>query len=582
VSQEPGTAARELVQRTLDAVCGVDINPFAVAIARFRLLVAALQASGIRTLRDTPGFRINVVSGDSLLHGRRFDELPLQGESVDLRRVGGIDHVYHAEDLVELNRILGRQYHVVVGNPPYITVKDKALNQAYRNRYSTCHQKYSLGVPFTQRFFELATEGQELQSAGYVGMITTNAFMKREFGKKLIEEFLPRIDLTHIIDTSGAYIPGHGTPTVILFGRRRGPVDHRVRAVLGIRGEPSTPAEPAHGLVWRSIVEYLDNRDEQNEFVSVTDMPRQNFAKHPWSVSGGGATELREQIESQTNSTLKQHIESIGFMAITGEDDVFVAPPQLPKRNRLLHREFGIGESIRDWQFESENAVIFVYDDHDSALPVLINENTQALEKVLWAYRTSLRCRNMFGKSPEEHGFKWFEYMQFIRDRAWADLSIAFAFVATHNHFVLDRGGKVFNRSAPIIKLPSDATEDDHLALLGLLNSSTACFWMKQVFHNKGSTVDDKGARQTTVAFENFHEFTGTGLQKFPVISEKPLELSTDLDRLAHNWQKHLPLQLAAKFPLSQVMLSEHQDRATILLGQMIALQEELDWRCYT
>ncbi len=34
----------------------------------------------------------------------------------------------------ELNRILGQQYHVVVGNPPYITVKDQALNQAYRNR----------------------------------------------------------------------------------------------------------------------------------------------------------------------------------------------------------------------------------------------------------------------------------------------------------------------------------------------------------------------------------------------------------------------------------------------------------------
>ena len=66
-------------------------------------------------------------------------------------------------------------------------------------------------------------------------------------------------------------------------------------------------------------------------------------------------------------------------------------------------------------------------------------------------------------------------------------LSITFAFVATHNHFVLDRGGKVFNRSAPVIKLPPGSTEDDHLVLLGLLNSSTACFWMKQIFHNKGA-----------------------------------------------------------------------------------------------
>ena len=41
----------------------------------------------------------------------------------------------------------------------------------------------------------------------------------------------------------------------------------------------------------------------------------------------------------------------------------------------------------------------------------------------------------------------------------------------------------MFKQSAPIIKLPADASEDDHLALLGLLNSSTACFWMKQVFY---------------------------------------------------------------------------------------------------
>src|SRR5919109_1577600 len=76
----PGTAERELVQRTLDAVYGVDINPYAVAIARFRLLVAALQASKLTTLRHAPGFRLNVAVGDSLLHGRRFDELDLKGE----------------------------------------------------------------------------------------------------------------------------------------------------------------------------------------------------------------------------------------------------------------------------------------------------------------------------------------------------------------------------------------------------------------------------------------------------------------------------------------------------------------------
>ena len=59
--------------------------------------------------------------------------------------------------------------------------------------------------------------------------------------------------------------------------------------------------------------------------------------------------------------------------------------------------------------------------------------------------------------------------------------------MTTHNHFVLDRGGKVFKQSAPVIKLPLGASEDEHLALLGVLNSSTACFWLKQVSHSKGN-----------------------------------------------------------------------------------------------
>ena len=100
-------------------------------------------------------------------------------------------------------------------------MKDSALRDAYRERYASCHGKYALTVPFMERFFELASvEGPDgATAAGFVGKITGNTFMKREFGAQLVEEFLPTVDLQTVIDTSGAYIPGHGTPTVILFGR---------------------------------------------------------------------------------------------------------------------------------------------------------------------------------------------------------------------------------------------------------------------------------------------------------------------------------------------------------------------------
>jgi hypothetical protein len=35
----------------------------------------------------------------------------------------------------------------------------------------------------------------------------------------LIEDVLPALDVSEILDTSGAFIPGHGTPTVILHVR---------------------------------------------------------------------------------------------------------------------------------------------------------------------------------------------------------------------------------------------------------------------------------------------------------------------------------------------------------------------------
>lgn len=201
----------------VDSVRGVDLDPYAALVARWRLAVECLPGVRPKTWGD-------------LDH-----DLPI--------------HVAAADSLLGEHPLLDRgQYHAVVANPPYFTVKDKALNDAIRNRYrEVCHGKYSLAMPFTVLLHQLAVPG------GWVGQITSNAFMKREFGKPLIERYLPTIDLRWVIDTSGAYIPGHGTPTVIMISRNQPPSGNAVRAILGKRGEPGAPADPAKGFVWTSI-----------------------------------------------------------------------------------------------------------------------------------------------------------------------------------------------------------------------------------------------------------------------------------------------------------------------------------------
>lgn len=579
---EPGRNPVDLAQKTLDAVAGVDLNPFAVAISRFRLLVAALQASGVQRLADAPDFRMAVAIGDSLLHGTRFGLTRSQElfDAAETHAETGLAHAYASEDLAEVQRILGRQYHAVAGNPPYIVVKDAALNAAYRKAYpASCHMKYSLGAPFTQRFFELAITGTPTQAAGYVGLITTNSFMKREFGSKLIEHVLPRLDLTHVLDTSGAYIPGHGTPTVILLGRHRSPVGDSVRTVMGIKGEPSTPDDPARGLVWNAIVGQIDRAGSESEFVSVADTPRATFAKHPWSIGGGGASDLKEALESQ-RAQLSSIAAEIGITAVNGEDDLFLLGDMAHacRVETELTRPMVTGDLIRDWQAGATPAV-WLYDDE---LRLIDLRSLPKTARYFWPARALISRRRRFGTPMVERGLSWYEYQELYVSKLHSPLTITFAEVATHNHFVLDRGGTVFKQTAPVIKLPAGSSEDEHLGLLGLLNSSAACFWLKQVCHNKGSTVDQHGARQRTSPFEDFYAFNSTKVGEFPLCTGRPLDIAARLDVHARQLAELHPGAMFANGQLpTSARLNSAREQAAQLRRLMIGRQEELDWRCY-
>lgn len=79
-------------------------------------------------------------------------------------------------------------YHACVANPPYITPKDPTVRDQVRAAYpQVAAGKYSLALPFTALMLEhLAVPG------GFVAQLTANSFMKREFGRRYITEFLPR------------------------------------------------------------------------------------------------------------------------------------------------------------------------------------------------------------------------------------------------------------------------------------------------------------------------------------------------------------------------------------------------------
>ena len=571
----PGLETQARVQAALDAIHGVDLNPFAVAIARFRLTVAALQASGLSSLEAAPAFTFHLAVGDSLIHGPDPDVLPGMGD-----RTAYMSFTYATEDGPLLLTMLEEgSYDVVVGNPPYITVKDKALNQIYRSKYvNVCKGPYALTVPFMALFFALAKHGGQ---AGWVGQITSNSFMKREFGAKLIEDFLIHQDLRLVTDTSGAYIPGHGTPTVIVVGRSQQPTTPTVRAVLGVRGEPGRPDDPAKGVVWTSIIEHVDRPGWDDDWVTIADLDRTLLATHPWSLSGGGAVGLLNIIEVASRTKLSERDVTIGRTTHTGSDECFYRPRHTFATLSLLTEAIPVvlGEGVRDYLIDSPTWTFFPYDQQGTKrLP------TDAFFRNIWPMRTVMANRVDYQQTLAERGLRWYDHSMFFAKRFRIPLSVAFAFVATHNHFVLDRGKKVFKQSAPVVKLPEGATEDDHLALLGVLNSSTACFWLKQNSHNKGEGGGarvDAGYAARGEPYRETYEFTGTTLQDYPLPSVLPLERARVLDGLAQEMAAHEPTTKCTVGVPSAGALEAAREASAQIRAHMVAVQEELDWECY-
>ncbi|MFJ3724961.1 BREX-2 system adenine-specific DNA-methyltransferase PglX [Streptomyces sp. NPDC090045] len=592
--KQPGMELHERVRTSLNAVHGVDVNPFAVAIARFRLLMAAMAAANIRTLAEAGRYDwpVHLAVGDSLIKARQL-EFGLRGgtgqgelELVAEQRDELAEFSYATEDVHEHKGILDQgRYDVVVGNPPYIQVDDVNLNKLYRELYKSCTGTYALSIPFAERFFQLGKAGDSHgRGYGMVGQITSNSFAKREFGTKLIEEyFAHKVELAEVIDTSGAYIPGHGTPTVILVGRRRFGREREgtIRAVRSIQGEPAAPKEGATGFVWNAILEQIDKPGSTSKWVSVDDLERSRyFGKQPWILSDGGL-EMTERLNAATPLRLAHKTDSIGRTTKSGADDVFFLPDtSTAARLSLLDnvRELVTGTSVRDFEITDTVTLCNPYTDSSNNSP--LPETSRLVSRHLWMARTILRGRKLFGKTITAHGRPWYAHLECYPKKLTTRIGITFPFVATHNHFALDREARLFGSTAPVIRLHSGATEENHIRLLGLLNSSTACFWLKMVSYPKGGDpVGGDGARVSIHPWSDRYEFTGTKLEGFPLPAAYPTAIAATLDALA---QQIASSGLPASAPTDPATLRQARTEWESTRATMIALQEELDWQVYS
>jgi len=498
-------------------------------------------------------------------------------------------------------------FDLILGNPPFVTARNAEKRELYRERWKhVCSGKYLLVCPFFGLSFGLLRRG------GQLGFIVSNAFAKREFGKPLIEDFFPTVDLQKIVDCSGLLFPGHGTPTCIVFGRNQTPGENssiRIAATLPGGGDLRTP--PEESPLWRALESHHDEPGYIDDRISVADRPRKKMAKWPWNLDFSN-DELKELLQVN-KQRLRDFLPSdMGVALVTGANEVFALPPHVLRLYQVSPTStvpYVPGEDVRNWFWEPDEYAIFPYSKRHE--PISYKANSPEL-RWLTLFKSTLESRIYFGKTPAERGMQWYEYAVVVWPNCDTPNKLIFPDLATHCHFVRVSCLAAFNQHTPVLSL--NASEANLHSLSALMNSSAALFWLKQMCFNKGAGEDEHRDR---------FEYAGGKVQQLPVpesvaetlrgkknelaerltaISQACWERGRQMPLLAmkklfekpgeayHDWNASLPGYIApdARMGLPfqtiddlRTSFSKACNTREKLRGEMIALQEEMDWLVY-
>ena len=230
-----------------------------------------------------------------------------------------------------------------------------------------------------------------------------------------------------------------------------------------------------------------------------------------------------------------------------------------------------VGTKVRDWVSVPGPYAIFPY---DADLKPLRESVLAPAMRWLWPFRTNLSNSKMFsGETKVQAGLAWWQYGRLTTKKLTTPSAIAFAEIAPENNFVFFRREAVYAQTAPIVKLPDGSTEDDHLALLAVLNSSAVCFWMRDRSKPKGGAAD--------VTWLRTHQYNSTRLEALPLPEGTQVERARRLDAAGHRLEAILSILVPEDEPVHPQAIGQAIYEADSERRRMIAEQEELDWEVY-
>jgi type I restriction-modification system DNA methylase subunit len=297
-------------------IFGIDIDSFAIKLAKLNLLVEALKHGG------------PTVYGYNKLQSKASEEVfsDLKDNLKTLDSVGcSLDEFLEAFG--------GSQFDVVLGNPPYVRyerIKPKYYREELVRLYGIRQKKLDYSCYFIMRGIEALKEG------GYLMFIITNKWLRSSYGET-VREFLKNYNLVELLDFTSAKVfkkyeydkerdsfkrQNVGVDVVTMIVQKEKPFQY---VKIGVYKEEESSKEQD---LETKLRRYLEN--ETNRIVlEQEELTNQKF----WTLADSEVLKLKEKI-NKIGKLLKEWDVEIHHGIRTGFNEAFIIDTET--KNRIL------------------------------------------------------------------------------------------------------------------------------------------------------------------------------------------------------------------------------------------------------
>lgn len=389
-------------------IFGVDVNPYAIEVTRFSLLLKLIENENEDTINHylahqnqkvLPHLYENIKCGNALLDNQYFayDESAIENDELLFK----LKPFEWEEEFPFLTETEG--FDAIIGNPPYVRIQNLVKYSPEEIGYyrsNTSPYSVSKKDNFDKYYLFLERAISLLNPTGLLGYIVPHKFFIVKGGRKLRNAITEKVNIAKIIHFGVVQIfPGRSTYTAIVVLDKKARKNLHFRRVDNTKWEFSFDNTPA--------IKY-DCKD---------------FSDLPWVFISEAANKLFKKILAEDTVPLKE-IADIPVGLQTSADKIFIFNPDKETEKSYIFSQDGINweieksitlpalydVSIRLFDTPSANAVIiFPYDITDNSAEVYSEEMMKDEFPMCWSYlnhhKSKLKKRSISGKDP-----LWYQY----------------------------------------------------------------------------------------------------------------------------------------------------------------------------